>query len=82
MSTIIQSYRTNAANINLETLFSNLLDKSRRIKSINSAYFVRPNKRQRTSNHKTSTKKYCEKCKTSSHQTKDCFHLFPNKAPN
>ena len=66
--------------MNLETLFSNLLDKLRRIKSINSAYFVRPNKRQRTS--KTSTKKYCEKCKTSSHQTKDYFHLFPNKAPD
>jgi len=49
--------------MNLESLFLNLLDKLRRIKSINLAYFIRPNKRQRTS--KTSIKKYCEKYKTS-----------------
>jgi len=51
--------------MNLETLFFNLLNKLRRIKSINLAYFIRLNKRQRTSNYKTSLKKYCEKCKTS-----------------
>ena len=25
--------------------------------------------------------KYCKKCKTTTHSTKDCFYLFPEKAP-
>ena len=88
ISTITQSYRSNPANINLETLFSNLLDKARRIKSIDSAYFTKPQRTKPNSpraagiKNTSRIKKYCNKCKASTHQTKDCYHLFPNKAPD
>ena len=36
----------------------------------------RPNQTNRI--HKN---KYCKKCKTTTHHTKDCFYLFPEKAP-
>jgi hypothetical protein len=36
----------------------------------------RPNQTNRI--HKN---KYCKKCRTTPHSTKDCFYLFPEKAP-
>jgi len=84
-STIIQSYRDDSQNINLEILFSNLIDESRRIKSLessNSTLFTK-DRNTKAKNFKVSKKvqKFCTKCKNNSHLTKDCYYLFPNKAP-
>jgi len=82
---VTQSYRTNSSNINLENLFSNLMDESRRQVSKDKEIALvtrsrrpttRPNQAERI--HKN---KYCKKCKTTTHFTKDCFYLFPEKAP-
>ena len=86
---ITQSYRNNSDNINLENLFSNLIDEFRRQGSIlldNKATTVLYTNRKRpfitkTSNNKIHKSKYCRKCKTTTHFTKDCFYLFPEKAP-
>ena len=84
---VTQSYRTNSSTINLENLFFNLMDESRRqvskdkdialiIRSRRSGNTTRPNQTNRI--HKN---KYCRKCRTTTHFTQDCFYLFPEKAP-
>ena len=79
---VTQSYRTNSSDINLENLFSNLLDESRRQVSKDQEIALvtgrRPKLNQTNRIHKN---KYCKKCKTTTHHTKDCFYLFPEKAP-
>ena len=79
---VTQSYRTNSSTINLENLFSNLIDESRRQVSRDQEIALvsrrRPRLNQRNRIHKN---KYCKKCKTTTHHTKDCFYLFPKKAP-
>ena len=80
---VTQSYRTNSSAINLENLFSNLMDESRRQVSKDQEIALvtgsrRPRINQTNRIHKN---KYCKKCKTTTHHTKDCFYLFPEKAP-
>ena len=79
---VTQSYKTNSSTINLENLFSNLMDKSRRQVSKDQEIALvtgrqpRPNQTSRIYKNK-----YCKKCKTTTHYIKDCFYLFPKKAP-
>jgi hypothetical protein len=84
---VTQFYRTNSSTIDLENLFSNLMDESRRqvskdkdialiTRSRRSGNNTRPNQANRIQKNK-----YCRKCKTTTHFTKDCFYLFPEKAP-
>ena len=79
---VTQSYRTNSSDINLENLFSNLLDESRRQVSKDQEIALvigrRPRPNQTNRIHKN---KYCKKCKTTIYYIKDCFYLFPKKAP-
>ena len=78
---VTQLYRTNSSTINLENLFSNLMDESRRQVSKDQEIALvtgrRPRPNQTNRIHKN---KYCKKCKTTTHHTKDCFYLFPKKA--
>jgi hypothetical protein len=84
---ITQSYRTNSTTINLENLFSNLLDESRRQVSKDQEIALVTRSRQSSNNarpyqtNRIRKNKYCKKCKTTTHSTKDCFYLFPEKAP-
>jgi hypothetical protein len=74
--------------MNLENLFSNLLDESRRQSLIdtnsgkNKVLFTKrakkPLKDQIT---KAEQKKYCNKCKTTQHSTSNCWYLNPDKKP-
>ena len=80
---IMQSYRTNSSTINLENLFFNLLDESRRqvSKDQEIVLVLRPRQFLRPPNqiNRIRKNKYCKKCKITTHSTKDCFYLFPKK---
>jgi len=80
---VTQSYRTNSSTINLENLFSNLLDESRRqVSKDQEIALVTGSQRPRTNRtNRIHKNKYCKKCRTTTHSTKDCFYLFPKKAP-
>jgi hypothetical protein len=75
-------------SINLEDLFFNSIDKSKRINSLDSKetilYSSKKNFRNlknritKDSNKKES--KYCTKCKVKTHSTKNYFYLFSDKA--
>lgn len=80
---VTQSYRTNSSTINLENLFSNLLDESRRqVSKDQEIALVTGSRRPRTNQtNRIHKNKYCKKCRTTTHSTKDCFYLFPEKAP-
>jgi hypothetical protein len=81
---VTQSYRTNSSTINLENLFSNLLDESRRqVSKDQEIALVTGSRRQPRTNqtNRIHKNKYCKKCRTTTHSTKDCFYLFPEKAP-
>ena len=83
---VTQSYRTNSSTINLENLFFNLLDESRRQVSKNKdiALVARSRRPSNTTRPNQANRiyknKFCKKCKTTTHFTKDCFYLFPEKA--
>jgi len=78
---VTQSYRTNSSTINLENLFSNLMDKSRRQVSKDQEIVLVISRRPRPNQANWIYKnKYCKKCKTTTHSIKDCFYLFPEKA--
>ena len=82
---VTQSYRTNSSTINLENLFSNLLDESRRqvSKDKDTALVARSRRPGNTTRpnqvNRIYKNKFCKKCKTTTHFIKDCFYLFPNK---
>ena len=75
---VIQSYRTNSSNINLENLFSNLLDESRRQGSKDHKIALvtgrRPRPNQTNQIHKN---KYYKKYKTTIYYIKDqCYKVY------
>ena len=82
---VTQSYRTNSSTINLENLFLNLMDESRRqVSKDKDIALVTRSQRPRNRPNQTNgiqKNKYCRKCRTTTHFTKDCFYLFPEKAP-
>jgi len=64
-------------------MFSNLIDESRRQVSKNQKIALvtgstQPRFNQINRIHKN---KYYKRCRTTTHSTKDCFYLFPKKAP-
>jgi len=73
---VTQSYRTNSSTINLENLFSNLIDKSRRqVSKDQEIALVTGSRRPRTNQtNRIHKNKYCI------HFIKDCFYIFPEKA--
>jgi hypothetical protein len=88
VSNITQSLRNNKDAYNLESLFSNLLDESKRQESIEAnnseqALYIKTIKPKYKGKkpYKITKGKYCCNCKQTSHITTDCFFLFPDKAP-
>ena len=90
VSNITQSLRTNIDSYTLETLFSNLLDESKRQESneantdqalITGGYKGKKPYKITKSGSSGANKKYCTNCKQHSHITSNCAFLFPDKAP-
>ena len=90
VSNITQSLRTNIDSYTLETLFSNLLDESKRQESneantdqalIIGGYKGKKPYKITKSGSSGANKKYCINCKQHSHITSNCAFLFPDKAP-
>ena len=84
VSNITQTLRNNIESFTLESLFSNLLDESKRQenKESNVALFTYNNKRYKGKKpYKITKGKFCKHCKLPSHEVKDCYFLFPHKAP-
>jgi hypothetical protein len=83
VSNVTQSLRNNAESFTIETLFSNLLDESKRQdnKDYNSNTQILFAKYKGKKPYKIVKGKYCKHCKLASHDIKDCYFLFPNKAP-
>jgi hypothetical protein len=89
VSNITQSLRTNIDSYTLESLFSNLLDESKRQESndtntdqalITSSGY-KGKKPYKVTKNSPQSKKYCANCKQHSHVTSNCAFLFPDKAP-
>ena len=86
VSNITQSLRNNKEAYNLESLFANLLDESKRQdskddnkKESKAFYTTKTYKGKKP--YKITKGKYCKHCKQLSHNTDNCFFLFPDKAP-
>jgi hypothetical protein len=83
VSNVTQSLRNNAESFTIETLFSNLLDESKRQdnKDYNNNTQILHTQYKGKKPYKITKGKYCKNCKLPSHDIKDCYFLFPNKAP-
>ena len=83
VSNITQSLRNDSEAYSLETLFSNLLDESKRQESRDNhqVLFTRSGGYKGKKPYKITKGKHCKYCKLPSHEAKDCYFLFPNKAP-
>lgn len=86
MSNITQSLRTNIESYSIESLFSNLLDESKRQESIDTdnsqaLYISNKGRYKGKKPYKITKGKYCRNCKQTSYDIKDCYFLFPDKAP-
>jgi len=87
VSNITQSLRTNIESYSIESLFSNLLDESKRQESMEAnnnsqALYTMPNKGKYKGKkpYKVTKGQFCRNCKMTSHNTPDCYFLFPDKA--
>jgi hypothetical protein len=83
VSNITQTFCNNTTEeYSLESLFSNLLDELKRqdTKDYNTPQVLYTNYRGKNP-YKITKGKHCKYCKLPSHDTKDCYFLFPNKAP-
>ncbi|RKF59649.1 Retrovirus-related Pol polyprotein from transposon TNT 1-94 [Golovinomyces cichoracearum] len=89
---ISQGMRGKTDEYDLDSLFANLIDESKRlgslVESCDSALltslrgkFIRDPKPRGSNRYKVSKQKFCRHCKTNTHETSECFKLFPNKAP-
>lgn len=74
---ITQSFRQNSDEMNTETLFSSLIDESRR--QISAEKVLYSNKPKYKNNTKIQKSKYCNKCKVTTHATNSCWYLHPEK---
>jgi len=88
VSNITQSLRTNIESYSIESLFSNLLDESKRQESMEAnnnsqALYIMSNKGKYKGKkpYKVTKGRFCRNCKQTSHDIKDCYFLFPDKAP-
>jgi transposase InsO family protein len=83
---ITQSLRTDSTGINLENLFSSLIDEARRQKSKDSnstALLVNSKKRKFTPNHdpRKKARVICSHCKKPGHRQEKCWILHPDLKP-
>ncbi|RKF60525.1 Retrovirus-related Pol polyprotein from transposon TNT 1-94 [Golovinomyces cichoracearum] len=89
---ISQGMRGKTDSYDLESLFSNLIDESKRLGSLDNSVdtallaslrgkFGKNPKPKGINNYRIQKNKFCKKCKTNTHQTADCFILYPHKAP-
>ena len=81
---IIQSYRTDSTKINLENLFSDLIDESRRQKSKSgesTAMLVNSRKRKSHESQGPRKRTKCSHCKKSFHPVEKCWLLHPELKP-
>jgi hypothetical protein len=85
VSNITQSLRNDSDAYSLETLFSNLLDESKRQESRDTPHILYTKAGgggyKGKKPYKITKGKHCKYCKLPSHEAKDCYFLFPNKAP-
>ncbi|RKF81090.1 Retrovirus-related Pol polyprotein from transposon TNT 1-94 [Golovinomyces cichoracearum] len=90
VSSITQSLRTDMSSYNIDQLFANLLDESKRLSSLKSSHdtvmlaSTGGKKYQRYNNvsnnqNKIQKGKYCQKCKKRNHNTSECFFLKRRK---
>lgn len=90
VSTITQSLRTDITSYTFDQLFSNLLDESKRLSSLNTSHdnvlltSTRGKQKQRyhsvpNNKYKIQKGKYCQRCKRNNHSTAECFFLKKNK---
>ena len=87
VSNITQSLRNSKTeDYNLEELFSNLLDESKRQETKDYKDYNNPQvlftRYKGKKPYKITKGKHCKHCKLPSHDTKDCYFLFPERAPN
>jgi hypothetical protein len=83
VSNLTQTLRSNTTQeYSLESLFSNLLDesKSQETKDFNTPRVLFA-KYKGKKPYKITKGKYCKHCKLPLHDAKDCYFLFPYKAP-
>jgi hypothetical protein len=74
---ITQLFRQNLDEMNTETLFSSLINESRR--QISAEKVLYSNKLKYKNNTKTQKLKYCNKCKVTTHATNSCWYLHLEK---
>ena len=66
--------------MNMETLFSSLIDELRR--QISAEKVLYSNKLKYKNSTKIQKSKYCNKCKVTTHATNSCWYLHPEKKPD
>ncbi|KAI0995475.1 hypothetical protein K3495_g12704 [Podosphaera aphanis] len=90
ISNITQSLRNDRKSYDLESLFSTLIDESKRQTTLTEhevALFANTNNGQKHKPtkhfkpYKITKPKFCRNCKKTSHNANDCYFLFPHKAP-
>src|SRR4030095_4359173 len=83
VSNITQSLRKDPNAYNFESLASTLIDEAKRqeSKEISQSFMVQRNNKKNKWKVTKSSDKFCSYCKLTSHITKDCYFLHPNKAP-
>jgi hypothetical protein len=86
VSNLTQSLRNNPEAFNLETLFANLIDEGKRLnsKERTQALYTHTkaiNAKNTKKSFKSVKGKHCSNCKMTLYKVKDCYFLFPNKAP-
>ncbi|RKF84133.1 hypothetical protein GcM1_144007 [Golovinomyces cichoracearum] len=89
---ISQEMRGETDSYDLESLFSNLIDESKRLGSLDHSgdtallvslrgKFGKHPKSKGITNYRIQKNKFCKNCRTTSHQTSDCYILYPQKSP-
>lgn len=89
---ISQGMRGKTDSYDLQSLFSNLIDESKRLGSLDNSgdtallaslrgKFGKNPKSKGINTYRIQKNKFCRQCKTNTHQTADCFILNPHKAP-
>jgi hypothetical protein len=76
---IVQSLRKDPKAYTFETLCSSFLDESKGIAKKETVYTIKQGPKKASISKKGN---FCSNCKKPSHNAKDCWFLFPNKAPS
>ena len=76
---VTQSFCQGSDGMDIENLFSSLIDESRRQTSAEKVLF---NNTKNKNSSKITKSKYCNKCKVTTHATSNCWFLHPDKKPD